>query len=117
MVFDLKTDDGLRRACKSVDFDSEGLKDRLEKTKTYSSRKLPTHRENSFSAEKYQKRLWGSDNPICDHVTHGPTTPRVEIRRVIQDGENLLVWFCEEVPERFGQLGKPRSYRVRYASS
>ena len=34
MVFDLKTDDGLRRACESVDFDSEDwLKDWLKKTR------------------------------------------------------------------------------------
>ena len=51
MAFDLKTDDGLRRACGSVDFDSEGLvKDRIRKDKNLSRGSLPTHRVNSLSA-------------------------------------------------------------------
>lgn len=94
MVFDLKTDDGLRRACESVDFDSEAwLKDWLKKTKTFVEKVANVPREFFFS-EEYQERLW-EDNPICDA---GGLAPRVEVSRVIQD-ENFLVWFYDKYQE------------------
>lgn len=87
MAFDLKTDDGLRRACESVEFD----KDWLEATKTFVEKVANASRE-LFVSEEYQERLWGSDNPICNHVTQGPT---ISVDQLIQDGE-LLNWFYEE---------------------
>ena len=94
MTFDLKTDDGLRCACKSVDFDSEDwLKDWLKKTKIFVEEVANAPREFFFT-EKYQERLW-EDNPICDADGRAP---RVEVSRVIQD-ENFLVWFYDKYQE------------------
>lgn len=88
MAFDLKTDDGLRRACKSVDFDSEDwLKDWLKKTKTLVGEVSNASRE-FFVGEEYQERLW-ENNPIC--YADG-RAPRVEIRKVTQDSD-FLDWF------------------------
>ena len=94
MVFDLKTDDGLRRACESVDFDSEDwLKDWLKKTKTFVEEVANVPREFFFS-EEYQECLW-EDNPICDADGR---TPLVEIERVIQD-KDFLIWFRDNYQE------------------
>ena len=87
MAFDLKTDDGLRRACGSVDFDSKDLKDRIEKTKTLVEEVSNASRE-FFVGEEYQERLW-ENNPIC--YADG-RAPRVEIRKVTQDSD-FLDWF------------------------
>ena len=87
-MVNLKTDDGLRRACESVDFDSE-------KTRTFVEEVANASRKCFFS-EKYQKRLWRwRCNPIC---FAGGQAPQVEVHRLIQD-DGFLDWFYAKYDE------------------
>ena len=87
-MVDLRTDDGLRRACESVDFDSE-------KTRTFVEEVANASRKCFFS-EKYQKRLWRwRCNPIC---FAGGQAPQVEVHRLIQD-DGFLDWFYAKYDE------------------
>ena len=77
-MVDLRTDDGLRRACESVDFDSE-------KTRTFVEEVANASR-TCFFREEYQERLWRWwDNPIS---FAGPA-PQVKVHELIQDDEFL----------------------------